>query len=111
MDKLIGKIKCAYVGMGGYQNSEIGVSFVLCGSNETWGVNDFRGYWSDAPSSNSRWKNEDRIKYLGGVFLYINEILTLSKKTSVNDLAGTPVEVYFDENRRLVSWRVLTEAI
>ncbi len=106
--KEIGKIKDILVGHGGYQEAMIGVSFVLEGKG--WGVNDFWGTWYDKRSANTKWTEEERLKILGEAFMRLNKFLLEAKKSNVQGLENTPVEVTF-ENDTLVSWRILTEVL
>ena len=104
----LGKIIKTTFGWGGYQEVMIGVTFWLGG--ESWGVQDFRGYWGNDRTATTQWTEEDRIAELGKMCLSIRTILQEAKKQTLADLAGTPIEATFDGNK-LVSWRVLKEVL
>lgn len=106
--KELGRIQKASFGWGGYQDVMIGVTFQLGG--EGWGIADHRGMWGTERSDTARWSEENRLTQLGEVCMWLGGILRAAKKTDVEKLVGTPVEVIFDGNK-LVSWRVLTEVL
>lgn len=110
MEKRIGKIKSISFGLGGYQDAQIGVSVTLGSDTESWSVGDFRGYWAMNRDDHCKWSEEDRIEHLGGVCLWVRNLLNFAKKQRLDQLAGVPVEVTFDGNT-LKDWRILTEAI
>lgn len=104
----IGKIAACHFGHGGYQDACIGVSFTL--SSGSWGVSDFWGAWAMNRSDYCKWTEEDRIRDLGEMVMRLAKLLKDAKQDHVSQLVGVPVEVTFDR-MRLVSWRVLTEAL
>lgn len=108
METKLGRIKKARFGWGGYQDMMLGITYDLGGDG--WGVADHSGNWGMERSERSQWTEESRLVGLGKTCMNVGTILTAAKKTNVEDLAGTPVEVTFDGNK-LVSWRVLTEVL
>lgn len=104
----LGRIKSATFGFGGYDDAMIGFSVSLGG--ESWGVSDFKGTWSMAPTSTAKWTVEDQSKSFSDAVRFLLETLEQAKKKHVADLVGTPVEATFDGNL-LQSWRVLTEVL
>ena len=110
MHKELGKISNIIFGMGGYQDAQFGVwiTFTMSGS----GICAGKGVWSDAPSKNANWTNEERIRIIGQISLEINEWLKQAKVSSLDKLKGIPVEITFDkEFGKMVSWRILTEVL
>ena len=108
MRKEIGKIQRISVGLGGYQDAQIGVSVTLGG--EGWGVGDFRGAWAIERSDYCKWTEKDRRNELGDTMMWLLGLLQDAKKSTVDELNNVPVEVTFDGNI-LKSWRILTEVI
>lgn len=110
MEKRIGKIKSISFGFGGYQDAEIGVSVTLGSDADGWGIGEFRGYWSGNRDERCKWSEQERLEHLGGVCLWVRNLLNFAKKQSLGQLVGVPVEVTIDGNT-LKDWRILTEAI
>jgi hypothetical protein len=109
MNIKLGKIKSATFGIGGYQDSMIGLTINITGNADAWSVQDFRGTWRpDLSSKDCRWDNPS--KDLAEAWRFVIETLIKSKKNDVSQLAGTPVEVCFDGNM-LKSWRILEEVL
>jgi hypothetical protein len=109
--KELGRITRAEFGLGGYQDVQLGLSVTIESSKGSWGVGDFKGGWSLLlDSSDAQWDEADRDKSYSDTMRFVDKLLTESKKSSVDKLKGTPVEVVFDGNV-LVSWRVLTEVL
>ena len=71
----------------------IGATFWLGG--ESWGVQDFRGFWGGDRSATTQWTEEDRIAALGNMVLGLRTILQEAKKQTIADLAGMPIEATF----------------
>lgn len=108
MKKELGKIRNVVLGLGGYQDAQIGIWFTFGGDG--WGVSNGRGVWQGNPSSSAKWTMEDKLKSMGEIMLYIEGLLKEAKVSDVNDLIGIPVEITF-EGGKLDSWRILTEVI
>jgi hypothetical protein len=111
MEKRLGKIESVKFGLGGYQDSQLGLSITL--GNGGWGVGDFNGNW-DAErikwSEHCKWTEEDRDKGYSETMRYLSKLLNAAKVDSVDKLKGIPVEVTFEGNI-LQEWRVLTEVL
>ena len=110
-EKVLGKIDSAKFGIGGYQDAMIGLhlSFTMNGSGVcqslcAWDANMIKH------SEYCKWTEEDRSKEYDQIMRKISDILNDSKKSSVSDLAGVPVELEFEGNS-LKDWRVLTEVL
>lgn len=104
----LGKIQSVRVGMGGYQDVQMGVWFVLSGTS--WGVHDGHGTWSTDRTEHCKWTEGDRNAIFAEVMHKIMELLKQSSRSSVDDLVGLPIEATFDGNT-LRSWRLLTEVL
>lgn len=108
-EKVLGKIKHARFGFGGYQDAMFGLSlsFSMNGS----GINDFiNGGWSMPITEHTKWTEEDRGKQQAVLCTRLIKILNEAKVNDVTKLVGIPVEVEI-ENMSLKSWRILTEVI
>jgi hypothetical protein len=111
MEKRLGKIESVRFGLGGYQDSQLGLSVTLSASG--WGVSDFKGNWDCERikwSEHSKWTEEDRDKGYSETMRYLSKLLKDAKVDSVDKLKGVPVEVTFDGNM-LKEWRILTEVL
>lgn len=106
--KEIGKIKSISFGYGGYQGAMLGFHFELGG--ESWGVSDFQGMWTTS-SEGAKWTERDRTMKFGESVRFVWELMEKAKKKDFLDLQDVPVEITFDDNNRMTSWRILTEVI
>lgn len=104
----LGRIQKIAFGFGGYQDAMIGLSITLGG--QSWGVGDFKGAWGIDRSEYAKWTEEDRLRELGQACMFLRDLLRKAGKQTVDQLAGTPVEVTFEGNT-LKSWRVLDEVL
>jgi hypothetical protein len=111
MEKKLGKIESVRFGLGGYQESQLGLSITL--GNGSWGVGDFKGGW-DAErikwSKHCKWSEEDRDKGYSETMRFLSKLLKEAKVDTVDKLKNIPVEVTFDGNM-LKEWRILTEVL
>ena len=108
----LGKITSIKLGRGGYQDAMFGVSIGLGG--EGWGVGDFVGTWdtSTVPKPEThKWTEADRDEWFAKVMRKISELCLDAKVDSMDKLVGVPVQVNFDEDRSLESWRILKEVL
>lgn len=108
MESKLGKIKKARFGAGGYQEAMIGITFDL--ESDGWSVGDFWGYWSTERGPSTQWTEEQRQSSLGETVMRINALLNDAKKSSIDQLAGTPIRVFFD-GMKLTRWEVLKEVL
>lgn len=94
--KQLGTIKVASFGIGGYENSALGITFVL--GNDSWSVQDFWGQVS---------RETAHLISLESAFGVI-QLLKDGGVTRIEDLVGTPVEITLTGiGGRLKSWRVV----
>ena len=108
-EKLLGKIRSAKLGFGGYQDAMFGLSldFDLNGS----GIGTFiSGGWTGERSEYARWTEEDRSKLQSELIVKLMKILKAAKVDDVIKLKNIPVEVII-ENQSLKDWRILTEVL
>ena len=111
MEKKLGKLTKVSFGLGGYQEACIGLT--VCIEFDGSGTNDFKGAWDQnliKHSDHCKWTEEDRSKGNDDTMRFLSDLLRDAKVSSVDKLAGTPVEVELDGNS-LKSWRILTEVI
>jgi hypothetical protein len=108
--KELGKIKSVFVGHGGYQDVQLGITFIFEG--EGFGIGDFRGFWDVSIESdkNTKWTEKDRDAAYAKTMRFISKVLTDAKVANVAELKNKPVEVTI-EDMRLKSWRILTEVL
>lgn len=111
MRKELGKIERIEFGIGGYQDSCIGIHFTLSGNS--WGVQDSKSAW-DANriecSEYCKWTEQDRDRQYAEIIRYISGLLADAKVESIKDLKGVPVEATF-EGMTLKEWRILKEVL
>ena len=111
MEKYLGKIGSVKLGMGGYQNCQIGLSLTLKSDNVA--TSTFEGFWDHNAvkhDSHKKWNEDDRDKQMANLMAHISDYLTQAKVDDVAKLKGIPVEFCFEQNR-LSSWRILTEVL
>lgn len=109
--KELGKIKSIKIGHGGYQDAMLGVTFELGG--ESWGVQDFWGFWSPAiikHDDRCKWTEDGRLSQIGKAMIKLDAMLVAAKVDDAAKLAGKPIEVIVD-GTSLKSWRLLTEVL
>jgi hypothetical protein len=111
MKKELGKIDTVSFGLGGYQDCMLGIHFSfsfngagVCESKSAWDFNRIEC------TERCKWTEEDRSKEYSEVMRFISDLLKDSKKKSVRELVGVPVECTFNGGI-LKSWRVLTEVL
>jgi hypothetical protein len=111
MEKKLGKIKNVSFGIGGYQDCQIGIHFVL--GTDSWAVRDSRSVWDPGKiqwSIDSKWTEEDRTKSINDIVRYVSSLLNDAKVNNVEDLKGKPIEITM-EGILLKEWRILTEVL
>lgn len=108
MEKQLAKISNITMGGGGYQGAQLGISITFSGKN--WGIGTFWGHWGGKRDDNCKWTEEERLKYLGEIFLKVEKLLKDAKVNHLHELIGIPVEVT-SENSMFKDFRVLTEVL
>lgn len=112
MEKKLGKIEKVVFGISGYQDSMIGLHVTLSGDG--WGVCSCEHTAWDCNiikcSERAKWTEDDRSKQYDEIVRYVSKLLFDSKVSSVDKLAGVPIEAEFD-GFSLKSWRVLKEVL
>lgn len=112
METKIGKIHSIKIGFADYKDCQLGISVIIFGGGkDLFALFDFKGFWSGLPDSNAQWTIQDQRNALGDALLWLGEILKLTGKKTVEELVGVPVEVTFEDNMVMKSWRVLEEVI
>lgn len=108
-DKRLGKITCVRVGLGGYQEAELGLSIEIGGDG--WGVMaPFVGTWARSPDQHCKWTAADQDAQFAKAMRTIGDLLRDAKRMEVHELVGVPVECVF-EHFSLKSWRILKEVL
>lgn len=113
MRKEIGKIQDIRLGVGGYQDAMLGLTVVLGSDRQCWSVTDFKGFWGPSIqwSDDLKWTEADRRAAYADVLYFISALLADAKKDHLEKLNGVPVEVCFNSDGKLKSWRILTEVL
>jgi hypothetical protein len=88
----LGKISSVQFGFGGCNDLMFGLTYTLQGDGWEW--IDFHSH-----------------QFCNRMVENLRCVLNKSNKRNINELAGMPIEAAFDNNRKLVSWRILTEAL
>lgn len=108
----LGKIKSVEFGIGGYNDSNLGIHFNL-GIGQGSGVNDSKSAW-DAEriehTKHCQWTEDDRSASYDEIMRYISSLLKDAQVNDIQQLVGKPIELTMD-NMTLKSWRILTECI
>ena len=104
--KELGKIREAYVGIGGYQDAMLG--FYLDFDLNGLGISAWEGFWTTKCTDNCKWTEDDRDGKFVDVMRLVWNTLEDAKVKRVQDLVGVPVEVTIEGNA-LKSWRILKE--
>lgn len=107
----LGKLANVSFGIGGYQDSCIGISMTLefkgsgvCDSRTTWDANLIKC------SEHCKWTEEDRSNNYDEIMRYVSDLLFKAKVKDINQLNGIPVEATLDGNA-LIEWRILEEVL
>lgn len=111
LQKYLGKIESAYFGIGGYQNTMIGLHLSfnfngggVCTNYSTWDPEIIKH------SKFCKWSEEDRNNNFTEIIRKTSEILSAAKKHNVHSLPGTPIEITL-KNNTFHDFRILTEVI
>ncbi len=111
MKNKLGKIESVFFGLGGYQDSMIGLHTTFISDN--YCVKDIRCAWDSESvkwSDTCKWTEHDRDKQYSELLRYISKLLSDAKVNSIDKLKGIPVKLTFEGNT-LKEWRVLTEVL
>lgn len=108
IEKRLGKISRVRCGFCGYQDAMIGIEFYFDGDG--WGIGGaFSGMWA-VRSETATWTLGEQTEQFAEAMRLLRDTLTAAKKMDVSELVGVPVEVVITD-RKLGSWRVLTEVL
>ena len=112
MSKELGKIKSVKFGIGGYNDSQIGIHFDLRIGTSS-GVMDSKSAWDLNRVKHTKhcsWSEDDLSKSYADIMRFVSNLLKDAQVTSIDQLKNIPIELEMD-NMKLKSWRVLTEVI
>lgn len=106
----LGKIQKVSFGLGGYQDTMLGISLMLGAS--TWSTHYHKGFWGPdiTVTERTQWTEDDRTAEFAELVHYVGELLSNANVKCVADLKNIPIEVTFEKNV-LKSWRILEEVI
>ena len=110
-EKILMKITHATFGLGGYQETQLGLH--LSFSSSSSGVSTSYAYWdyeSIECSERCKWSENDRTIALADVLRKLSKLLKDAKVSSVDRLVGVPVEVTLEGNT-FSDFRILTEVL
>lgn len=109
--KYLGKIKEVYFGLGGYNESMLGIHFTfsfdgkeVCSTEGGWDFHRIKH------SEYVKWTEEDRKNDHYDTLIFISNLLQQCNITDINNLKNKPVEVEILDNT-LKTWRILTEVL
>lgn len=106
--KKLGNIKSAYFGLGGPNNSLLGLHLVI--GNDKWEERvsnmTFFDYYNVPSRAESVWDEEDRAIKYAAVMLAISALFNNCQVTEPQDLVGLNVVAHFSENK-FISWSLL----
>jgi len=109
----IGKIKSVSFGLGGYENSMLGLEVSLGGSG--WGCMTSEMAWDANKVKVDKyacWTESDRAKQYSKIMYFLSDLLAKAKVNNVSKLKDIPIEATFDgPNGKLTSWRILEEVL
>ena len=106
-ETILGKISNVKFGIN---NGRFGLWLTLSGS---WSVQTEYTCWSPENvkvTEHTTWNETDRDVELVKIMRKISKLLHKAKIDNINDLLNIPVE-FTSKNRRLDSWRILTEVL
>lgn len=112
LEKRLGKIESVNFGRCGYQEAQLGISFLFSGK-DGWGVGFCKGEWDSEIikcDKHCKWSEEDRTRNYAEIMRYVATLLKQAKVDNVYKLKGIPVECTFDGNL-LKDWRILEEVL
>jgi len=109
--KYLGKIDSINFGLGGYQESMLGLHICfsfdkcsfICTSNSYWDTTIECG-------ERAKWKESDRFNKYASIIYKVSELLKQAKVRDISKLKNIPVEIKMDGNS-LHSWRILEEVL
>jgi len=112
LKKYLGKIASINFGLGGYQESMLGLHVCLdfdahsfiCTSNSTW------DFVTIEHSKHTKWTEQSRQDKYAEIMCYVSKLLNQAKKRHISELKNIPVEVTMDGNT-IHSWRILEEVL
>lgn len=111
MEKSLGKISHASFGIGGYQDSQIGLHLQFSGVG--WGVCMSHSAWDFTlipHTQHCKWTEQERREDVADAVELLSKTLAAAKVKSVQQLIGKPVEVTLDGGM-LKEWRIIEEVI
>lgn len=111
IEKKLAKITRAELGIGGYQDCQLGLFLTFEGKG--WGIGTNEAYWDCnliKVTDRTEWTEAARSQKYDSIMRKVSDILKAAKVDSVSKLAGIPVEITLDGNV-LKDWRVLEEVL
>jgi hypothetical protein len=111
LTKHLGKIESINFGLGGYQESMLGLH--VCFSFEGSGIctsNSFWDYTTIEHSVHAKWTEQSRMDKYAETACLISKLLNQAKVRHISELKGKPVEITIDD-MTLHDWRILEEVL
>lgn len=109
-ETMLGRIQSISFGFGGYQGAQFGVAVSLELNGGSVSTSDFRGAFPPDDKRDEPNISDDKRTAISHTALWILSLLVASKKQTIDQLVGVPIEATFDR-MRLQSWRILTEVL
>jgi len=112
LKKYLGKIDSINFGLGGYQESMLGLHICfsfdkcsfICTSHSAWDLTTIEH------TKNTKWTEQSRLDKYADTVCFISKLLNQAKVRHISELKNKPVEVTLDGNS-LHSWRILEEVL
>lgn len=108
LSKHLGKISNIKFGIGGYQDSQFGVSIQFNFSE--YYISMFKGYWTADPNRHCKWTKQDQATGFADTMFFLRDLMVKAKVNDFNQLKGIPVEITLN-NQSYHSFRILTEVL
>jgi hypothetical protein len=113
VEKLLGKIKCAEFGLGGYQGLQFGLWLDLESESKKWNVStSISGSWSMMMeiTKDTEWTDVTRDCDHLIMCKKVTELLSSARINHISQLINKPIEANFDGGK-LMNWRILDEVL
>ena len=110
--KHLGKIDSVNFGIGGYQDTMLGIFLCFSFDNHSF-VCTSKAFWDSNRiecTKHSKWSEEDRLNKYAEIMKYISDLLLDAKVSKLHELKNIPVEIKMDGNE-FYSFRILKEVL
>lgn len=112
LTKHLGKITSVNFGLGGYQESMLGLHICFTLEDNSYICTD-KCTWDFATiehTKHSKWTEQSRMDKYADIMCFVSKILNYAKVRHISELKNVPVEIVLD-GTSLHNWRVLQEVL